>query len=289
MKRRCQRAFTLVELLVVIAIIGILVALLLPAVQSAREASRRTQCLNNLKQIALAVHQYHDVNLLLPPGEADGGTYSGASAFCRILPYLEQSSGYVLYDFHQPNTAPVNQQVVAQNIETFLCPSNVFGRVVPIAGCDANMRAPGTYAFCAGSVTAMTAPMCDGAIVNSKSGMTSLASIVDGTSTTLLAGESHWFFRDYMFTSGPCAGQVRAGFTAWSSPYPLSTLFSTQGPFNPTSMAGDNLRLQNFRSLHPGGVNLANCDGSVSFLADSIDYRLLDALATRAGGEAVAN
>jgi prepilin-type processing-associated H-X9-DG protein len=90
-----------------------------------------------------------------------------------------------------------------------------------------------------------------------------------------------------MFTSGPCNGQVRGGFTYWASPYPLATAFTTRGPFNPKQMAGDSARLSNFRSLHPGGVNMAYVDGSIHYLPETIDHLVLDALATRDGGESL--
>jgi len=82
---------------------------------------------------------------------------------------------------------------------------------------------------------------------------------------------------------------VRGGFTYWSSPYPLATAFTTRGPFNPKSMAGDSNRLSNFRSNHPGGVNMANVDGSIRFVGETIDHAALDAAATRAGGETIPN
>jgi prepilin-type N-terminal cleavage/methylation domain-containing protein len=277
-------AFTLVELLVVIAIIGVLVALLLPAVQQAREAARRMQCSNNIKQITLAVHSYHDSHKFLPPGSTDA-TLAGSTGFAAILPYLEQTTVYTLYDFSKGNSDPVNLQAVSQRVKTYVCPSCFFARKVPIAGCDANDRAPGTYAF--STNTGDPYSVSNGAIVNAFTPLTRLASITDGTSNTFLAGEAHWGFRDYTFTSGPCAGQVRGGFSYWSSPYPLATVFTTRGPFNPQSMNGDALRLANFRSSHPTGVNMANVDGSVRFVVENIDHAVLDAAATRDGGESV--
>lgn len=288
-----RRGFTLVELLVVIAVIGILVALLLPAVQAAREASRRTSCQNNLKQIALAVHNYHDTMNWLPPAST-AANLAGSSGFAAILPYLEQSNSYSLYDFSRGNSDPVNLQVVSQRIPTYLCPACVFVREVPIPGCDANDRAPGTYAFCVGSNDPWGAARAggqptNGAISTAGSPPTKFASIVDGTANTFLAGESHWAFKDYLFTSGPCSGQVRGGFTYWSSPYPLSTAFSTRSTFNPKSLSGDSSRLANFRSNHPTGVNMTNVDGSVRFWSENTDYSLLNAMATRDGGEAISN
>jgi prepilin-type N-terminal cleavage/methylation domain-containing protein len=280
--------FTLVELLVVIAIIGVLVALLLPAVQAARESARRMSCGNNLKQISLAVHNYHDTMNKLPPGEANG-TYAGSSAFVAILPYLEANNTFTLYDFTQGNSAAVNKAAVEQKIKSYICPSCVFVRQVPNPTCDANNRAPGTYAFSTGSDdpygTEVLGNPNNGAIVNGASQPTALKDIIDGTSNTFMAGESHWNFKDYMFTSGPCTGQVRGGFSYWSSPYPLATLFTTKGPFNPQEMAGDSKRLYNFRSSHPAGVNMTLCDGSVRFMMQSIDANLLNAAATRNGGE----
>lgn len=274
--------FTLVELLVAITLIGILVALLLPAVQAAREAARRMTCVNNLRQISLAVHLYHDTFGLLPPAST-AANLTGSSGFAAILPYLEQNNAFTIYDFSRSNSDPVNLAVVSQRIPTYLCPSCAFARPVPIPDCDTNHRAPGSYAFSTGAGDPWGAN--DGAIATAATPQTNLASILDGTSHTLLVGESHWNFKDYRFTSGPCNGQARGGFTYWSSPYPVATAFTTKGPFNPKSMDGDQRRLSNFRSSHPGGVNLANVDGSVKFWAETIDHAVLDAAATRSGGE----
>lgn len=290
-----RRGFTLVELLVVIAIIGILVSLLLPAVQSAREAGRRTQCSNNLKQIALAFHNYHDTYRSFPNSAyalnaaGTSNTFSDNSCFVSILPFIEQGNVSKLYDFTQGNSAPVNQAAVSKRLDIYLCPSAAFGRLVPIAGCDANDRAPGTYAVSTGSLSGYGNPASgnpnNGAIINSASGKTGMHSITDGTSNTFLAGESDWNLPDYMFTSGPCSGQQRWGFTYWSSPYPLSTAFSTFYGFNVKRLDGNSAKLETFRSDHPGGVQMAFCDGSVKLIADTIPQATLNALATRTAGD----
>jgi hypothetical protein len=109
--------------------------------------------------------------------------------------------------------------------------------------------------------------------------------LLDGTSNTLLAGESDWNLPDYLYTSGSCAGQQRWGFTYWASPYPLATAFTVMPPFNPRS--GGSAYLSRFRSDHTGVVNFVLGDGRVRFLSENIDQNLLNALATRAGGEIV--
>ena len=288
--RPSRRAFTLIELLVVIAIIAILIALLLPAVQQAREAARRTQCSNNLKQIGLAVHNYHDAYNRFPLSSIDS-TLGRSGVFASILPYLDQVNVYQVYDFNLGNSDPANLAAVSQRIPAYLCPTAPFRRAVPISGCDANNRAPGTYAVSTGSGdpygSLAGGNPNNGAIINATSGSTSMRDLTDGASATLLGGESAWNFPDYTFTSGPCSGQVRWGFTYWSSPYPLATAFTTLGPFNPKKRDGDSNRLANFRSEHIGVVNMLMCDGSARYLSENIDHGLLNALATRSGTEVV--
>ena len=290
LNRSSRRGFTLIELLVVIAIIAILIAMLLPAVQQAREAARRTQCSNNLKQIGLAIHNYHDSHNRFPLSSIEP-TLARSGVFASILPYLDQGNIYHLYDFNLGNSDPANLTAVSQRIPAYLCPTAPFRRSVPIPGCDANNRAPGTYAVSTGSgdpygSIASGSPN-NGAIINAGSGSTSMRDLTDGSSTTLLAGESAWNFPDYSFTSGPCSGQVRWGFSYWSSPYPLATAFTTLGPFNPRKRDGDSNRLANFRSEHVGVVNMLMADGSARYISENIDHGLLNSLATRSGGEIV--
>ncbi len=147
-----KRGFTLVELLVVIAIIGILIALLLPAVQAAREAARRTDCTNKLKQLQLALHNYHDVHKTLPlaavwPGSGNGSSNFrdsrwGATWVTQLLPFIEQTPLYSQYNFNLPSGDPVNTLVTSVNLSVLLCPS---GAPVSPPAVQPNGR-PGTYA-----------------------------------------------------------------------------------------------------------------------------------------------
>src|SRR5437899_3750837 len=152
MSRAMNRsAFTLIELLVVIAIIGILIGLLVPAVQKVREAAARISCTNNLKQIGLALHSYHDAQGYLPSGYKDGNTDRnstpdndvgpgwGWASF--ILPYLEQDNVYRRIDFTQPVGTGVNAQISAMTLPIFLCPSDSYGRPFDVYDSNFNIIA----------------------------------------------------------------------------------------------------------------------------------------------------
>src|SRR3984957_8772201 len=297
-----RRAFTLIELMVVIAIIGILISLLLPAVQAAREAARVTQCRNNLKQIGLAIHNYHDINRTFPNADPGGGSdadssISMASTFVAILPYMEQAANYQHYNFALQNTDPGNQAVVSQRLPFYICPTAVLRREVPYnaAGdpCGDFAEAPGTYAVSVGSQPydqywsyfGHPRPTLNGAIVYSDStdGISRMRDVTDGLTNTVLIGESAWNISGFS-TSPSCNKGQNWGYTYWANPYPASTGYNTSAPFNPSTyiLLDPNTfdqTLMRFRSDHPaGGVNFVFCDGSVRFLMQDVDQSVLTAI-----------
>ncbi len=302
--RRSQAGFTLIELLVVIAIIAILMALLLPAVQQAREAARRTQCRNHLHQIGLAIHNYHDVYDQFPTvdnGGVSSSALSGCSLFVSILPMIDQANGYNLYDFNQANNSTYNQAVTGQQIPFYQCPSASIPRQVPSCSADSG-RAPGNYAVSIGSldynqywsfIPGTPRPNLNGAIVytDSVAGRTGFRDMTDGSSSTLMVGETAYNLPDYLFSSGDCVGQSRYSFTYWANPYPGSAACTTEYTFNPNDYEGDGIFDPNwtrsFRSEHEGGVFFLIADGHIQFVSENIDALLLDSLATRNGMEVI--
>lgn len=185
-----RAAFTLIELLVVIALVAVLIGLLLPAVQKVRSAAARTSCQNNLKQLGLATHSYHDANGRLPT--ANSPVFG--SAFTLILPFIEQDNIRRVYDLTLPPTAPPNTTVTKLPIRILICPS----MQLPPAPLDAYSTHYASYAVCVGSNDAWSPPMPDnGAIVRTNDTGSStivdtgkaLLDLSDGTSSTLLVGE----------------------------------------------------------------------------------------------------
>jgi prepilin-type N-terminal cleavage/methylation domain-containing protein/prepilin-type processing-associated H-X9-DG protein len=269
------RGFTLVELLVVIAIIGTLVGLLLPAVQAARETARRMQCGNNLKQIALAAHNFNDAHRQLPASYID----QGASAFVAILPFLEETSLYEMYDPKKSPDDDANKPFASKSVAVFICPTMSLPSPEPSPGWS-------SYGICTGSgyghfVNSTHPEYHNGAIIEATKGRTSIGLISsrDGSSKTFLVGEL-----DYGL--GMLPGNINGGSTRWASGYPFASTGTTAGVFNSDRPVTGFWELNTFRSDHPGGVNMALVDGSVRFVPDTTQSDVLRWLANRDDGQA---
>jgi prepilin-type N-terminal cleavage/methylation domain-containing protein/prepilin-type processing-associated H-X9-DG protein len=280
--------FTLIELLVVIAIIAILIALLVPAVQKVREAAARTQCQNNLKQVGLALHNFHDSYKKFPTANSP----AFGSAFTHILPFVEQDNIRKVYDTNVAPTSPPNNTVTNLPIAIYLCPTMLLPPTP--AGLSTHYA---SYAVCMGSNDGWAPPPDNGAIVRSNAtgsttivdGGKRITDVQDGASNTLLAGEMGFQLKDYFFTSGTYAGSPRGGNTSWAFGYTSYSIGSTRVLLNtivPPMSVTD--RLQTFRSDHTGGCNFLLGDGSVRFIGISIDIATYQALGTRSGGEVLA-
>ncbi len=295
MREKHKKAFTLVELLVVIAIIGILIALLLPAVQAAREAARRTQCSNNLKQVALAIHVHHDILKSFP---RSGSRFEDIHSWfrsqswtwiARILPYIEQNNLYEMGNIDEGHF--LNNPVISKSIPEFFCPSDTASVESPsTVAIDSNFwdRAPGgltNYKASSGSNwpwglfvytgTNGTADpfwgIPDGVFSSSDIRFSrTMRDVTDGTSQTYMIGEdipsinkwSYWFFADGIASTSAIPPNLM-------DPLDWHDAFS-------------------FRSRHPGGLQFAFVDGSVRFIEESITTRIYRELSTIQGGETIA-
>ncbi len=278
---RPREAFTLVELLVVIAIIGILMGLLLSAVQAARESGRRTTCQNNLRQLALAMHMHHDARGHFPFASQWRTTFH--SAFNYALPYLELSNLASRLDFTQSVFYGPNNLVIKENLPVFLCPSMELPRPVPDQTHGASYEgAPASYAVCVGSENPWRGPHNGAFVFSSDQFPTTLGRIQDGASNTLLLGEMDYGLKNYFFRG---TSDLRGGVVQWGIGYPGFSIATTAGVFNAQALVSGYDEFHTFRSDHPNGVNMAFADAAVRMLSPGIDAAVLDALATRNGQE----
>ena len=275
-KSTLRSGFTLVELLVVIAIVGILVSLLLPAIQFARETARLNQCKNNLKQMGLGVHNYHNLHKSLPPTTLGKHTDFKGTAFVSILPFIEAPSIYAQWDFDKQTDQSPNKELIEIPMPIYICPS-----MAPLV--DSAVGVASSYALCTGSGY-YRAERDNGAFTeyqgNPYEQPTSLGLISsrDGTAKTFMIGEL-----DYGL-----AGV--GGFTQWAIGYPYHSAGSTAGVFNATEAGptGVDFRTwETFRSDHQSGVAFVFCDGHVEFVTDNIDAVTLDYLANREDGQTI--
>ena len=323
-KHRAARAFTLVELLVVMAIISLLVGLLLPAIQAAREAARRMQCSNNLKQTGLAMHQYHDTYQCFPPGNVSTRIASSLSGWTiptrtnwaiELLPRLELGGLYSQYHHELDNHDSKNKDVIQQSVSVFSCPSDprVDGLELPLPGLAAlpsiQMKYhKGSYRGMAGRSDLMYTSVPDHGLwvysgfwqihrahpgwrgvfhvvgPGSLNQCESTATILDGTSNTIAVGERHG------------APEYRRYDTLWANSTVLST--SQAVPISATLRAHrflDCVATSNrwkdctmgWGSYHPDGGNWLLCDGSVRYLSATVNVFTFCEMASIAGGEAV--
>jgi prepilin-type N-terminal cleavage/methylation domain-containing protein/prepilin-type processing-associated H-X9-DG protein len=307
--RRCRRGFTLIELLVVIAIIAVLIGLLLPAVQKVREAASRTRCKNHLKQIGLALHNYHDRTGRFPPGYAANqadvdGTGPGWGWAAFILPDLEQENLFRLIDFTQPLTAAGNHDAVRQTNVPFLrCPSDT--RQDPIRRSEfvnpaalTTDLARGNYAACYGNTPFLDEPawvLTRHLVIDGISGRgmfyrnskTRMADVTDGLSNTFMIGER----------------SAARSISSWVGVIPGSTWHSANDDAKyggiPTNLAAslvlghacrdhapssDNGVAEDFSSAHVTGINVLFADGSVHGVNSGVNMKVYPFTASIADG-----
>lgn len=291
-----RRAFTLMELLVVIAIIGVLIALLLPAIQKVREAAARTQCQSNLKQIGIALQGYHDANKKFPKGCNYYDPYPSGQMFdwmAQLLPFVEQQGLFAMIDFTQQYHVPhaSNNAAMKKHVPLFACPSQF--AAPKLATCCQHL--PGIDDVSAVSYSAVSTHVpslgnAEGhAFTTTGSGIifgqskTRLADVTDGTSNTFAVSETYMDFdtnwKIYLAGWGSlyCPGSQCFVSRYWANNNHITTAYGINQRAGVVAGGVD--------SLHFGGANFLYVDGHVRFIHENINQTLLENTTTRAGGE----
>jgi len=308
MRRSIQssRGFTLIELLVVIAIIAVLIALLLPAVQQAREAARRTQCKNNLKQMGLAIHNYEGSHRVFPPSSISGfgrgvWNYPGTgpadpnirlhSFASLILPYVDGANLYNTIDYNVSALSPVNRNAASQILSFYRCPSysgpdfSTDPLYVTTAGFD-KFAIRNYVALGAKTVLSLSGAIPAEGVMYPLS-KTGFRDITDGTSNTIMIAESReerasvWIDGTTATVAARYMVPVPPTFAGNTTSINYRPYF--QGGIFPNSIGQE----YGPSSRHVGGAHHLLCDGSVRFISENIDVVLYDSLTTRNGGEVV--
>ncbi len=296
--RHDDRGFTLIELLVVIAIIAVLIALLLPAVQAAREAARRAGCINNLKQIGLGLHNYHQaldsfsIGYVAAPNADTNVTTPGWGWAAAILPFLEQPALYNGANVALPIEDPTNSTVRLTPLAIYTCPTDRFTGRFTLADAGNNPIADAQTTSYVGSFgrdvnISKTPDLGNGMFIRNRS--FGLRDITDGSSQTILVGE-----RGAVLTRVPWAGAINGGICVVTPGSPSQSTRTKTAPVEPlaradTGGAPGNLFFDpdDFFSPHPSGIHFLMADGSVKFIKASISSAVYGGLCSRNLGEIV--
>lgn len=271
-QRSSVRGFTLIELLVVIAIIAVLIALLLPAVQQARESARRSQCKNNLKQIGLALHNYHDTFSVLPPG---GPSTNRISTFVFIMPNLDQANLYAKWNFNYNQNSTQNRPANSTPVVGYFCPSK------PRSAKNNSATAFGDYAMSNGTgSTWSTVPSMLKGLFNVDSSVR-FRDITDGMSNTIATGEKRT-------VETASSGEITLTGPLYRVGY--NSIRNMARPMNKNVVVGStvfNDDSANFGGDHVGGVQFLMADGAVIFLSENIDMEIYQNLGNKDDGHVV--